>query len=141
MADSKAANTSTTRRRKRCSIIALAAAALLLAVAGFGLVWFNDYGSAMAHPVSPLHNDNRLNHVMPNLFWTGMTKDEATQFLTFGLGKSSMKASTNNRWIVVISDQRTRFRPNPAPALRVEIDFDENDKVIASRWSRITESQ
>ena len=143
MTDQAIVNASTKRRRKRRSIIALTAAGIaLLASGGVGLAWFTDYGTAMAHIASPLHDDNRLNHVMPNLFWSGMTREEAVTFVEYGIVmKMDAAASTPHLWVGVIPDQRNWFRPSPAPALRVEIEFDENEKVIATRWSRITESR
>lgn len=143
MTDQAIVNASTKRRRKRRLIIALAAAGIaLLAGGGVGLAWFTDYGTAMAHTIAPLHDDKWLNHVIPNMFSLGMTRKEIDNVIEFGIVmKVDEAASTPNRLVGVIPDQRNWFRPNPAPALRVEIDFDQNDKVIATRWSRITESR
>ncbi|MCW5767890.1 MAG: hypothetical protein KIT19_04340 [Phycisphaeraceae bacterium] len=140
MTDSNATNFSSTRRRKARLLGFVVAIALALVGSGIvGLMWFVEYGSARAHVISPLQDDQWLDHVIPNSFWVGMTRDEFASVCKFSVPmRIDEGASTTDRVVGVISDQRVRFRPNPSPALRIEVTFD-GDKAVTTRWSRFEE--
>lgn len=130
------------RRRKRRLLIALSVVAtVLLAGGGIGFAWYYDYGSAYAQVVSPLHEDAQLEKMIPNVFWQGMPRKDLASYTDGGLLVVDGVASTSSMVVGTIHDWRRWFRPRHPDAIRIEVDFDENDKVIATRWSRITETR
>ncbi len=140
--ESARANTSERGRTgRRLKIAAVAIAIGLLGAGGIGFAWYYDYGSAYAQVISPLHEDEQLEKMIPNVFWQGMPREDLASYTAGGLLVMDGAAATSSTVIGTIHDWRKWFRPRRTDAIRIEIEFDENDKVIATRWSRITESR
>lgn len=139
MTEQKSANTVSTRRRKGRALAVVAALVLALVGGIVGFMRFAEHGAARAHIISPLHDDKWLDSLIPKCYWVGMPRDEFATVCKYSIPmRIDERDSTPERVVGVISDQRVRFRPNPSPALRIEIYF-EGDKAVATRWSRFEE--
>jgi hypothetical protein len=122
-------------------IIALAVAALvLLASAAGGLAWYYDYGTAYSQMISPLHEDEQLGKIIPNVFWQGMARTQVEHYVEVGFLVPDAVASTPNVLVGLVHDRRKWFRPRHPEAIRIEIAFDESDTVSGVRWSRANET-
>lgn len=135
-------NSEETRRQERRVIIALAATALfLLGSAAGGLAWYYDYGTAYSQMISPLHEDEQLEWMVPSVFWQGMPRTEVEQYVEVGFLVPDAEASAPSSLVGLIHDMRKWFRPRHPEAIRIAIDFDESDTVNDVQWSRVNEAR